>query len=1613
MKTLHKRITAAALVAVMLLSVLIPVAIPTASAMDLAEYEQKTYYKNGASPMAGTPKTVTLSTSQVPAQSEKNYTLSLDGIWKMTSSGKAADLAAGKGWDKASDATVPGSIYTALVDAGVIEDPYLSDNMKRANKYSEKNWYFLRTFTYEGKGERVELAFDGLCNVADIYLNGKKISSHEGMFGGPYVDITNAIKKGENTLMVHLYPAKYYGNTVVFNCSYGWHYAKLYPLGIWQSVTVRDVPTITLDSPFITTVDHTKGTVDLAIELDRQGGSAIAGELTVALIPKNFTGKTSYFTQTVSAGSVDSTTLRYRCNIPDFKLWWPNGYGEQNLYTMKVTFKASDGTVSYAESDFGIRTLDYKALPAGEHQNTYNRVFVINGVDVYMKGAGWCTLDSMMRFTREDYDRILSRAHDAGINYFRAWGGGLVETEEFYDLCDEYGICVYQEWPCCWDSTNTQPADVLYETVILGAKRLRNRASLVVWGGGNEGAAPYTDKVLNNIGKLTYETDGTRDFWRQDGGTGGTQITHDHIWWSGASPEHYIKTYSDMQNVNLTEYGLGAMMNMDSIARYATAEEMAEWPISQRGVISYHTATFNGFEGWTPSPYGYDVDTHLHYANTFIHTDSLSDVVRGSQLAQAQADYLPAMNARINYPYSSMNVVYKLNDNYPGASWAIVDWYGAPKIAYYMIQDAYRPLMAAPKTDHYNTYNAASESEALTLPVHVLDDPDALRGKNWSVKVTAYGEDLSVVKTQTFEGSGSVGTAGKAGDFTLTAEQTAHTPLTVTFDLYVSGKYVNRTFVYFNYEYEPGCLFYLPRTSLTYSVSGNTVTVKNTGDLPAVGVELLTSDTSKFVTEDNFFWLDAGETVTLAVNDSSLVEGVTCFNLKNTADQVAPTTPDGLKVSGVTFDGATLSWTPSEDVGGLFGYNVTLTNASGKAETYFVQDCNSSVTLTGLAEVTKYTFTVEAVDNNGNQSGVSVSKSFTTLPDRSHPTLRTASFGENNSIILTFSTSMDKTRTEDPAYYMLNHGAKVKSASLSADGLTVTLTCEGIDTSKTYTVGVIGLTDTKHAKNSIGFVQTTVERDLYLSVDFEVDGNGQTFAGGAISGLLEKISGEPSFTDKGQSGQALAPGAGIQLRDVPFTFGEGKSITMWVNGKASTGFNVLLAKGPKTAGHFEFYTRDGHLWLYAPDLGDIDLGFDLNSLDNGWHQLAFVWRDNKITVYADGESVGGCAAKGNVKETVEAMSFGALTDGSLAFGGTLDSVRLYDRALTAEELSMGSQSAGTYAEVSGNDTGKSTKTDFGFASGTTVNLWFNTNSIPTDTFTILLAKGTKATNRHWELYTENAKLQFYAPGANGGNPIGLNVNLTSYLGGWHMLTVIHTEDKFEIYMDGVHLHSVNATFALEDGGDSLYYGRLVEGGFDFPGKIAEVELLGEVLTDTAIEERYNARLVKSEDNAAGGIKVEQGLITLLPGQTAPLGIKALGSTELKLTAVGDAATLTDGVLTADKPGETLIYAVSEDGIYLGGVVVQVVESIPEDTTEEDTDEPAEPDTDPTDTKPVETPSTTEMPTEPSETPSETPTKPADTATPVEKGCKSTLGVSLTLLLILCGGWLVLSGKHDN
>ncbi|MCQ2430491.1 MAG: fibronectin type III domain-containing protein [Clostridia bacterium] len=1246
-----KRSIAVVLAAVLCLGALIPCFTLSAGATSLADYEKQYYYKPGPSPMEKTPTAVTLKKSTDASYEDGNWSLCLDGKWKMLESASAEKLAGGDGWEKAYEVTVPGSIYTALTEAGVIEDPYLSDNMKNANRYSKKSFCFLRTFNYEGNGKKVELDFAGVCNVCDIYLNGKKIASHEGMFGGPYVDVTDTIRQGENILLVYLKPAKDYTKTVVFNCSYGWHYAELIPLGIWQSVTVRDVPAAEIDSPFITTVDHERGTVDMSIDFTAKTSGTLYGRIA----PKNFEGDAYTFTYAVKS----TDNARLRTDIPDPHLWWPNGYGEQNLYTLELRFEPSDGGAASVTNDtFGIRTLEYKPFPTGEQPGMYNRTFVINGKEIYFKGAGWCTIDAQMRFSREDYDRILSRAHDAGINFFRAWGGGLIETDEFYDLCDEYGICVYQEWPCCWDSQKTQPQDVLDETITLNTKRLRNRASLVVYGGGNEGEAVAGDKVMDRIGKMTYELDGTREFWRQDGGYAAAGIRHDHIHWSGDSPEYYLGTYSRVLDLNFHEFGLDSLMNADSIAKYATAEEMAEWPLSDDGTVAYHTATFNGYTHWAQTPYGYDMATFEHYAGMFTEVASLDDLIVGSQLAQAQADYLPSINSRLKFPHNTANVIYKMNDVYPGGSWSIVDWYGAPKIGYYLMQDAYRPLMAAARFDGYNFVYADGSSKALSMPVYVLDDNGELDGKSWSVTATAYGSDLSVVTAYDYNGMGHGDDKPvQVGTFSLTAEQTNNTPLILTFDLYVEDEFVNRTYAYCNFEQEPGCLFWLPRTELAYTVNGNEVTVTNKGKVPALSVHFDVPDTAEFVCSDGYFLLAPGESQAVTVNDPSLIRGLTAFNMRDTGDTSAPKAPHTSQISNITNGSATLSWAAAEDKddGRIAAYHVFVNDQPFMT----VHGSTTSCVLTGLDEATAYSVRLQAEDAGGNLSPLTTPISFTTVSDTVSPAV--ASFVRTeNGVTVNFDKPMDGASCRDLTHYLLPNGVSVTNASLSENGKTLVLTGKGFDQEITIRLGLLGLRDASANHNPLPYTELVMEAGVYLTTD--LDGPAPAYRG--------KVSGSVTLLRSGVfTGTALdSIGGGASFGEHAYTFNNGTSIAMTIDVDYCEGYMALIAKGEKTTGHFEFYLHDYKLWSYIPEIRDIDFDIDVRDYGDGPIRLVFVRQDDFIDVYVNGELASYVSANGRITPITAPITIGCLNDQFLNFAGTIDDVTLYDRALSEEEI---------------------------------------------------------------------------------------------------------------------------------------------------------------------------------------------------------------------------------------------------------------------------------------------------------------------------------------------------------
>ena len=839
----------------------------------LDEIDREMYHP-GSSPLDIPVEKIKLQKGERSTDASSLF-FSLDGDWQMIEGGEETERL-NTHWKEFIPAIVPGSVHTALVEAGLIPDPTFGKNQLIAREESYKTWWMKKEFSRPDNSSNEKLIFEGICNRSTVWFNGSKLGDHEGMFGGPEFDITRLIKE-QNTLIVKLegvpkefqdgseYNNSSWKRTVVFNNVYGWHYSIIPPLGIWRSVKLYSQPKVIIEHPFISTKDAQNGVMDLVIKLNGPK-EAWKGKLTATISPENFTDPEDvyYFEEEIDQSPGGSKEIHWQFTIPNPKLWWPVDLGEQNLYEMHLSFKASNSTQEDIKRFvFGIRTIETAPLPGGPFPEKYNWTFIVNKEPHFIKGTGWCTMDPLMDFSRERYDRVLSLAAMQHVQMLRGWGSGMPETDEFYDLCDRKGILIIQEWPTAWNSELTQPYDVLEETVRLNTYRLRNHASLAMWGAGNETKYPFTE-AINMMGRLSVELDGTRAFHRGEP-WGGSLHNYD-VWWGNQHLDRYVNLEADF----FGEFGLASLPVYESVQRYLPDEEKTKWPPGANSAFAFHTPIFNTAG---------DMARLTQYANYFISKDAdMEAFIAGSQISQAVGLRHTLERARTRWPYCTGALYYKMNDNQPAASWATVDWYGSPKMGHYIVQDAFEPLKAAVI---FSTMKMAGTP--YHLPVFLLDDANSLKDTSWKVRVRAYNDQLVLIKDPNeFTGHGSIKSPLQLGSLYLTFEETETTPLLIVSEVHKNNELVGRTFYWTNYEYEKGCLFALPETKLEITIlSNNQVLIKNIADLPAVAVNVSCpghSDT--FTVSENYFWLDAGEEKTVAVNRTKGLT-VSAWNCRN------------------------------------------------------------------------------------------------------------------------------------------------------------------------------------------------------------------------------------------------------------------------------------------------------------------------------------------------------------------------------------------------------------------------------------------------------------------------------------------------------------------------------------------------------------------------------------------------------------------------------------------------------------------------------------------------------------------------------------------------------------
>ncbi|WP_327004652.1 glycoside hydrolase family 2 protein [Dactylosporangium sp. NBC_01737] len=602
-------------------------------------------------------------------------------------------------------ATVPGCVHTDLLAAGLIPDPYVDANELELAWIGRTTWVYETTFDAEDvSGDRVDLVADGLDTVATVTLNGVELGRTANMHRGYRFDVREVLRPTGNRLEVRFDSAYEYALAVrdavgerpnaydepfqyirKMASNFGWDWGPtLVTAGIWQRIGLQEWSRARLAEvrPLVT-VDGGDGVADVHVTVERAGDDPLTLTATVA-------GVTA--TATIPAGETEATV---RVRVPSVRLWWPRGFGAPDRYDLTVSLASSDGgLLDTWQRRIGFRTV---VLDTTADADGTAFTLIVNGVPIFVRGVNWIPDDAFVtRVDRARYATRIGQALDAGVNYLRVWGGGRYESDDFYDLADEHGLLIGQDFLfACAAYPEEEPlgsevAAEAHEQVL----RLMPHPSLVMWVGNNENLWGHEDwnwqeplagrtwgagYYLNLLPGIVAAVDPTRPYW-PGSPYSGTPSLHPndpahgttHIWdvWNTHDYRHYA-TYRPRF---LAEFGFQAPPVFATLRRAVSDEPLT--PTSP-GVLHHqkaadgNTKLARGLTGHLPAPAGFD-DWHWT-----------------TQLNQARAITFGITHFRSLRPHCMGTILWQLNDNWPVTSWSTIDGDGRRKPLWYALRHAY------------------------------------------------------------------------------------------------------------------------------------------------------------------------------------------------------------------------------------------------------------------------------------------------------------------------------------------------------------------------------------------------------------------------------------------------------------------------------------------------------------------------------------------------------------------------------------------------------------------------------------------------------------------------------------------------------------------------------------------------------------------------------------------------------------------------------------------------------------------------------------------------------------------------------------------------------------
>ena len=790
---------------------------------------------------------------------------SLAGAWEFRQAGAEEWL----------PASVPGDVHTDLLALGRIPDPFVGDNERRVQWVAEADWEYHYQFAVGPDllhQPQIWLVCDGLDTLATVSLNGRELGRAANMFRQYRWDVKSLLKDDTNELLIAIdSPVRFVTEQQAKRpmagvsqaipggphlrkapCQFGWDWGpQLLPIGIWKDIRLEGYAGAHIEDVRLRQ-SHTDGQVTVEAQVTVQSWEEAPRLVALYIVAPN--GQA--FETSEEIGSDNGSRLQVV--VPDAQLWWPNSYGDQPLYQVSVELCQDKVLLERRQYQLGLRSLELRQEP-DEWGRSF--IFVVNGVPIFAKGSNWIPADSFpTRISDEHLEGLIRAAAETHQNMLRVWGGGFYEEERFYDLCDRYGILVWQDFIFSCSIYPLDDAD-FHENVRIeveeNIKRLRHRASLALWCGNNEMEQGWVDwgwkRPEYQDLKVAYDRffhhtlpawcaveDPSRAYWPSSPSSDAPfenpndqQQGDTHYWdvWHKRKP---FTAYRDQYPRFMSEFGFQALPPLPTIRTYA---EETDWNMTSY-IMERHQKNDHG----NSLMVGQMLDT-------FRLPKDFDSLVYLSLVLQAEGIRYGVEHWRRHPDRVAGTLYWQLNDCWPVASWSSLDYFGRWKALHYAARRFYAPLMLSiedkpPQQDVYIT-NDTLETWGGTL--------------HWSLEMLS-GETL-ISGQEAVQAAPQSATLISALDFSSNVSDDNVRELVFIADLYQGEQLVSRQTSFFAPTKHLALID--PEILVKLNVEGEDLHIELTSQSLARLVEC-TLGGADVIFSDNYFDLPAGRTVTIS-----------------------------------------------------------------------------------------------------------------------------------------------------------------------------------------------------------------------------------------------------------------------------------------------------------------------------------------------------------------------------------------------------------------------------------------------------------------------------------------------------------------------------------------------------------------------------------------------------------------------------------------------------------------------------------------------------------------------------------------------------------------------------